>query len=132
MIQCCKMQDNVHLKRVNSLCPPPLELNGTLLDSVSSYKYLGVTLTSDLSWLLHITNCCNTSTTLSSTPPNSSHSTDHTSSFAQPNVMHTSTQPQSPSHSLSPPAPVTDSMHLTKSFTDTLLHEFMKFGKQII
>ena len=28
------------------MSPPPLELNGVVLDNVSSYKYLGVTLTS--------------------------------------------------------------------------------------
>ena len=43
-------------KRVNSLSSPSLELNGTLLDSVSSYKCLGVTLTSDSPWSLHITD----------------------------------------------------------------------------
>jgi len=49
----------------------------------------------------------------SQSPPNISPTvltTDHTCSLAQPNVMHTSTQPQSPSHSLSPPAPTTDSI----------------------
>ena len=31
--------------------PPPLTLNGSVLNRVSSYnKYLGVTITSDLSW----------------------------------------------------------------------------------
>ena len=43
-------------KRVNSLPSPPLELNGTLFDGVSSFKYLGVTLTADLSRSLHITD----------------------------------------------------------------------------
>ena len=46
-------------KRANSLPPPPLTLNGTVLRGVSSYKYLGVTIISDLSWSPHITNCCN-------------------------------------------------------------------------
>jgi len=48
-------------KRANSLPPSPLTLNGTVLSRVSSYKYLGarVTISSDLSWSPHITNCCN-------------------------------------------------------------------------
>ena len=46
-------------KKTNSLPPPPLILDGTVLSQVSSYKYLGVTFTSNLSWTPHITNCCN-------------------------------------------------------------------------
>jgi len=46
-------------KRANSLPPPFLTLNGIVLSRVSSYKYLGVTISSDLSWSPHVTNCCN-------------------------------------------------------------------------
>ena len=55
------MQTDAHHKeeRANFIPPPPLTLNGTVLSRVSSYKYLGVTISSDLSRSLHITNCCN-------------------------------------------------------------------------
>ena len=46
-------------KKANSLQPPQLTLNGTALNRVYSYKYLGITITSNLSWSLHISNCCN-------------------------------------------------------------------------
>ena len=34
-------------------------MNGTMLEQTSEYKYLGVTITSNLSWKPHITNLCN-------------------------------------------------------------------------
>ena len=46
-------------KKANSLQPPQLTLNGTALNRVYSYKYLGIAITSNLSWSLHISNCCN-------------------------------------------------------------------------
>ena len=46
-------------KRSNSTPFPPLYLHGTQLNQVNSYKYLGVTITSNLSWLPHITSLCN-------------------------------------------------------------------------
>ena len=45
-------------KRSNSSFPPPLYLNSTQLVQVNSYKYLGVTITSTLSWQPHITEMC--------------------------------------------------------------------------
>ncbi len=46
-------------KRAHSLTPPSLYVDGTALLQVSEYKYLGVVITSDLSWRPHITNICN-------------------------------------------------------------------------
>ena len=46
-------------KRSHSLTPPNLYINATTLVQASEYKYLGVVITSDLSWRPHITNMCN-------------------------------------------------------------------------
>ena len=46
-------------KRVYSLPPPSLLLNGQVLTQVNEYKYLGITITSNMSWSSHITNVCN-------------------------------------------------------------------------
>ena len=45
--------------KANSLQPPQLTLNGAALNRVYSYEYLGITIISNLSWSLHISNCCN-------------------------------------------------------------------------
>ena len=45
-------------KRYNSLSPPLLYLNATELEQVASYKYLGVIITTNLSWQLHVTSMC--------------------------------------------------------------------------
>ena len=44
---------------MNSLTPPCLKLEGTTLTQTNEYRYLGVTITSDLSWRPHISNICN-------------------------------------------------------------------------
>ena len=46
-------------KRTKSCQPPSLLLDGIILEQVSSYKYLGITITSDLSWSPHISHICN-------------------------------------------------------------------------
>ena len=46
-------------KRANSLPPPQIVLDGIELKRVHSYKYLGITITSNLSWTQHIIDCCN-------------------------------------------------------------------------
>ena len=47
------------LRKKNSLLPPvPLHLGGQLLECVNSYKYLGVHLSSDLSWSNHTQHVC--------------------------------------------------------------------------
>ena len=45
-------------KRVHTIQPPNLALNGEILEYVTSYKYLGITFTTDLSWDPHISNIC--------------------------------------------------------------------------
>ena len=46
-------------KKSNSLPSPQIVLDGTELKRVHSYKYLGITLTSNMSWSPHITDLCN-------------------------------------------------------------------------
>lgn len=48
----------VSRKKSPSLPTEPLQLLGSELEQVRSYKYLGVLLTSDLSWSPHVTNIC--------------------------------------------------------------------------
>ena len=43
-------------KRSNSTPPPLIYLNGTVLSQVTSYKYLGVIITHNLSWKPHVTS----------------------------------------------------------------------------
>ena len=46
-------------KNSKSLPPPDLTLDETVLRRVFSYRYLGITITSNMSWSPHITECCN-------------------------------------------------------------------------
>ena len=39
--------------------PPSLALNGSLMTCITSYKYVGVQITSDLMWTDHIVKICN-------------------------------------------------------------------------
>ena len=48
----------VSRKRAGIL-PPPLTLQGQLLQQVDHFKYLGLLLSSDLSWSSHVENICN-------------------------------------------------------------------------
>ena len=49
----CKYMIISRLRR-NSVPAPPITLNGQPLEKVSSYRYLGVTISNDLSWNTHI------------------------------------------------------------------------------
>ena len=48
----------VSRKRTSSLPPPILYVSGTPLQRVTSVRYLGVELTQDLSWSLHVSHLC--------------------------------------------------------------------------
>ena len=45
-------------KRSNSLVPPVITLTSSVIERTYSYKYLGVTISSDLSWSEHIHTIC--------------------------------------------------------------------------
>ncbi len=45
-------------RKRNSVQPPQLTLNGTPLEQVETFKYLGVLLSSDLSWSTHVESIC--------------------------------------------------------------------------
>ena len=51
-------------KKNKSLPPPQIVLDGIELKRVHSYKYLGITITSNISWTTHITDCCNNTRSL--------------------------------------------------------------------
>ena len=55
--KCCYLF--ISRKRMYSVTPPCLSLNGHQLTRVASYKYLGVLITSDLMWSSHISKLCN-------------------------------------------------------------------------
>ena len=48
----------VSRKRNTAVCLKPLQLDGEVLETVECYKYLGVMLTSDLSWSVHVAAIC--------------------------------------------------------------------------
>ena len=57
--KCCSLF--ISHKRIHSIPPPCLTLGHSPLAHVSSYKYLGLMITSDLMWSTHIHNiCCKT------------------------------------------------------------------------
>jgi len=53
----CKL---MHISRKKSPVLPttPITLNGTVLETVNTFKYLGLLISSDLSWTPHIQNIC--------------------------------------------------------------------------
>ena len=55
--KCCHLL--LTRKRAHSVLPPVLTLDDVPLASVTSYKYLGVVITSDLMWSTHVTTICN-------------------------------------------------------------------------
>ena len=55
--KCCHLFTS--RKRIRSISPPSLTLNGHKLTRVTNYKYLGVLINSDLMWSTHISKVCN-------------------------------------------------------------------------
>jgi len=53
----CKLMHVSH-KRSPVFPTTPIMLNGTVLEMVSTFKYLGLLISSDLSWTPHIQNIC--------------------------------------------------------------------------
>ena len=54
----CKYMLITRKKRPRPMHPPAILINGTPLDMVDSYKYLGLLISSDLTWSHHIDSIC--------------------------------------------------------------------------
>ena len=54
----CKQMVISRKRKRNGILPPPLTLKGEQLEQVDSYKYLGLLLSSDLSWSTHVESIC--------------------------------------------------------------------------
>ena len=57
-ISTCQMQYDANNKETDKQIHVSYTLKGTVLESVESIKYLGVTITNDLRWKTHVSNIC--------------------------------------------------------------------------
>ena len=57
-ISTCQMQYDANNKETDKKIHVPYTLEGTILENVESINCLGVTITNDLRWNIHVSNIC--------------------------------------------------------------------------